>query len=413
MTGAYDVAIVGAGAAGLVTAIAAARVGPVKILLLDGREKVGAKILMSGGTRCNITNVKVSLSDFQTETPRTVRNILRSFPPERTKVFFEELGVAFVLEEGGKYFPSTHSGRTVLEALLTAVKSSGVELKTNRKVTWARRDTDVFHLGGEGFEFTARTLILCSGGLSYPATGSDGTGYEIAGSLGHDLIPQTPALTPLLTDDTDWHALSGVTVDCRLELLVSGQKKAEYTGSFLFTHKGFSGPAVLDISRHWLRSREAPGRFLRVSFLPKKNENEFREKLIAESAQNPKKSLKRFLASELPERLAEVLFKKAGMDSGLILNQLSRDSREALIRTLFYCPLQVSGSAGYAKAEVTAGGVDLPGVDAQTLESLKVPGLYFAGEILDVDGRIGGFNFQWSWASAHAAGVAAAKKVLG
>ncbi len=410
----YDVAVIGAGAAGLAAAIAAARTGPVSVLLLDGRDMIGAKILMSGGTRCNVTHFKVLPSDFFSQTPRTVRNILSGFTPAQTLQFFHELGVRLVLEETGKYFPDTHSAKTVLDALVSEALRLKVELVTGCKISEVRQENGIFAAAGNGKTYLARTLILCTGGLSYPTTGSDGTGYSLAKKFGHERVETSPALTPLLTSDPDWKSLSGLTLDCRLELWEGGKKQIDFTDSFLFTHQGFSGPAALNISRHWLRGSTPDAKpEIRAVFLPQQHENGLREKIMADRAAYPARSVKRWLAGLLPERLAEVLTRRAGIPEPGTLNQLARVQREALIRAVLQSPLAASGTSGYAKAEVTAGGVDLASVDAHTLESKKAPGLFFAGEILDVDGRIGGFNFQWAWASGHAAGSAAAKKALG
>ena len=198
--GIYDVAVVGAGAAGLMAAIQANRRN-LKVLLVDGQQKIGAKILMSGGTRCNVTNRQVTEKDFASDQIRTVRNILKAFPPEETVRFFEELGVTLILEEGGKFFPSTHSGRTILDTFLKEIAKRKIDLKTGRKVREAAFEGGVFLLKGNGFKEQAKAVVLCTGGLSYPKTGSDGVGYSLARTFGHHLIPTIPALTPLLLDD--------------------------------------------------------------------------------------------------------------------------------------------------------------------------------------------------------------------
>jgi len=409
VSGVYDTAVVGAGAAGLMAAIAGRKLG-LKVVLLDGREKIGAKILMSGGTRCNVTNAKVTEQDFQSEKVRVVRNILRTFPASRSVDFFRGLGVELVLEEGGKYFPSTHSGRTILAALLKEAEDRNVKLITGRKVENLSHQDGVFSVEGKEFCVKARTVILCTGGLSFPTTGSDGSGYGLAQAMGHSLIETSPSLTPLLTTDDDWKKLSGVTLPVRLSLSHGGRKQAEYEGSFLFTHTGYSGPSVLNISRHWLRLGD-PAAPLNACFLPGVKEDAFRASLVSSLSGNPKMLVKNFLAARLPEKLSVTLLLKAGIPADRILNQLSKAEREALIRGVYHAVLQVSGSAGYAKAEVTAGGVNLEEVDETTLESKIKPGLFFAGEILDVDGRIGGFNFQWAWSSGTAAASGARGKL--
>ncbi len=403
----WDVAVVGAGAAGLMAAIAARAEG-ARVLLLDAKEKVGAKILMSGGTRCNVTNKTVTERDFEAGKKFVLKSVLKSFSSEKALEFFRSIGVECVLEPGGKYFPVTHSSRTVLEALLRECTRLGVEMETFRKIIHAEKGEEFFVLKTRTEDnYRARTVILATGGLSYPGTGSDGTGYELASSFGHTLIRTTPALTPLKSRDQDWTSLSGLSLPVRLTFR-QADEKVSFEDDFLFTHFGFSGPAALNVSRYWLRAPESD-RKITASFLPARKEDEFRELIKNETLASPSRTLKNFLCGFFAERFTEVLLKKVSVTPSLVLNQLSRESREALIRVIFNCELSVYDSMGYAKAEVTAGGIDLLEVDRLTLESLKQKGLFFAGEILDVDGRIGGFNFQWAWASGRLAGMAAAR----
>lgn len=397
-----DVVIVGAGAAGLMSAVSAKRLG-LDVLLLDSKEKIGAKILMSGGTRCNITNENVLESDFETEQKRILRGILQSFSSEQALSFFEDIGVECVLESGGKYFPATHSGRTVLEAFLKELKRIEVPVQTGARVTGIQFEDSLFKISGENFLHSARAVILTTGGLSFPSTGSDGGGYELAKVFGHTLVATSPSLTPLKTQAKVWQTLTGISLPVRLSLWVDGKRRESYEGDFLFTHFGFSGPVVLNISRHWIRRPADVPVKLVANFMPAMNEEDFRNKLMNESSWSPSKPLRFFMTAFFPARLAEALLYKAGLVGETPLNQLKREAREDLIRLIRHCPLEITGDMGYAKAEVTAGGVNLLEVKPVTLESKKQPGLFFAGEILDVDGRIGGFNFQWAWASGYAA----------
>jgi len=434
----WDVAVVGAGAAGLMAALVAAR-GGSRVLLLDSKEKIGAKILMSGGTRCNITNAAVTEKDFESDQKRTLAAVLKAFSPERALKFFKELGVEAVLEPGGKYFPSTHSGRTVLEALLRGTREAGVRLIPSRKVTrliYEKEPVTVqtrhpepacrtgrrsegsqceilqgfFRVEGDSFSYPAKKVILTTGGLSYPQTGSDGTGYSLAQSFGHSLVPVSPALTPLLTGDEDFKKLSGVSLPARLNLYFEGAKKSEQEGAFLFTHTGFSGPAALDISRHWVRLQGKGRAEIFANFLPAFQEEAFREKILTETREQPSRLIKTFLGDFLPRAFSEIFLKKMSIPESSVLNQWSRVAREKCVRNLFHYLLPVTGVTGYSKAEVTAGGVDLREIRKESMESRLQPGLFFAGEILDADGRIGGFNFQWAWASGFLAGYAACRQ---
>jgi len=400
----YDVAIVGAGAAGLMTAITASKSG-LRILLLEGQEKAGAKILMSGGTRCNVTNKVVNEKDYNSQQIMSVRNVLRSFNNERTLRFFkDDLGVELKLEPTGKYFPLTDSGQTILDALLSKIKACGVPFLTGHKVKAVTVSKNIFTLIGEGFHIEAKNIVLTTGGLSYPSTGSDGTGFRLAQALGHDLVETTPALTPLMSGDENFKSLSGITIEAQLTLLSDGKKCFCRRDSFLFTHFGFSGPVALDISRHWLKTEG--NKQIIVNFMPDYDEHSLQTYLGYTRENAGRKGIKNVLNDLMPERLVEVILRKTGIKGTGPINQLEKHAQRRLMDACLQYPLEVTGVYGYSKAEVTAGGVDLAQINPKTLESRIVPGLFFAGEILDVDGRIGGFNFQWAWSSGHAVGEA-------
>jgi predicted Rossmann fold flavoprotein len=408
----HDLIVIGAGAAGLMTAITAKKAGVPSVLLLDSKEKIGAKILMSGGTRCNLTNQTVTDKDFQTQQKNILRSVLQYFPSEKAVAFFMELGIDVVIEEGGKYFPSTHSGRTVLEVLQKEIKNRGIDLETGKKVTGISFKESHFTLSGKDFSYDARCVVLTTGGLSFPATGSDGSGYQLAAGFGHRILETFPSLTPLKSADGALKSLAGITLPAHLTLRVKNKKAAEYQGSFLFTHFGFSGPVVLNISRHWIAEsihENAPE--IEACFLLHEPEEKFQARLMHEITNRPGRHLRELLNGLLPQRFVEVIFNKVGIDPYTVFNQLTKDQRNLLLKYLYRHPLEITGSLGYEKAEVTAGGIDLAEVDRKTLESKLRPGLFFAGEILDVDGRIGGFNFQWAWSSGVVAGLGASEKV--
>lgn len=430
--------VVGAGAAGLMASIEAARAGS-RVLLLEGQKTLGAKILISGGGRCNVTNARVSEADYNSGVPRTVRNILRSYPQSKTVTFFSTIGVELVEEQWGKLFPTSSKARTVLDALVKAAHDSGVRLEHPRRVTKVGKEGEVYGVAGEDFSFHGRTLILTTGGLSLPATGSDGGGFGLARSLGHTLTHTVPALAPLTSPDKGWSVLSGLSCEVRLSLFVApaqvrgvtplgdprradqrehggGERRQDpetsASGPFLFTHRGFSGPAALDLSRHWAWNRGFGGEVrILASFAPGLTEEAFLKATQSDIGSHPNRRLVAHLGRWVPERLARELVRRSGLPEHLPLSQLSHEARKKLAQVLLQCELQVDGTEGFKKAEATAGGVPLDEVDAKTLESQKSPGLFLAGEILDVDGRLGGFNFQWAWSSGHVAGLAAAHKI--
>ncbi len=397
----FEAAVIGAGASGMMAAVLLGRAG-IKTLLIERRQRGGAKLLMSGGSHCNITHQAVFEKDYGTAQPKTIRNILRSFPVSQTIQFFETIGIDVVEGEGGKCFPSTNRAMSVLESFLRELEHLEVSLKLSALVQRIEKKGDHFRILGEGFEETAQNVILCTGGLSYPETGSDGLGFKLAISLGHKLVETFPALVPLASEDPDWQKLAGISLPCRLNFYQRGTKKVTLTEAVLFTHFGFSGPAILDLSRYWNAEKDNSKKRIEICFFPHYEETAFERELVAQTVRNSRVTVKNYLLRYLPERLSEILVLKSGIEAAATLAHLKKEERRALIQTLFHYTLPISGSLGYDKAEVTAGGVDLEEVDARTLESKLVPGLFFAGEILDCDGRLGGFNFQWAWSSAHA-----------
>ncbi len=408
-----DLVILGAGAAGLAAAIFAgeAAMGSThRILLLEGAKKPGTKILISGGTRCNVTNEKVAPEDYWGGPRPTIRKVLRAFDGGRTVEWMKSLGVEVKLEPTGKYFPKTDEARTVLEALLARVRALGVELRAASRVTDIEKTARGFELtvAGQTEKITASRLIVATGGLSIPKSGSDGWGLDVMRRLGHTIVPTTPALTPiLLKKGSDiggrFDEFSGITLEARLTLSTKEGRQIEViTGSLLFTHFGISGPAALDMSRHLLRARlDHPEKPLRLYFgVPHLQTPEAADSwLLEQTEQNPRRTAASAIAPLLPERLAKAIAEEFGP-----LAHLTREQRWTIAQRLTRLPLEVIGDRGYAFAEVTAGGVDLREIDSKTMQSRKHPGIFICGEMLDVDGRIGGFNFQWAWASGYLAG---------
>ncbi len=404
------IAVVGSGAAGLMAAIQAARARTGQaVIALDGARTLGAKILVSGGGRCNVTHHAVDETAFAGSTRPAIRKVLRRFDVSQTVTFFRERGVTLEREDTGKLFPTTDRARTVLDALLAATREAGVTLRHPWRVDRIERRGSAFLLhsaSGEALE--AQRVVLASGGRSLPKTGSDGHGYTLARSLGHAITPRVfPGLVPLtLPRDHPLCGLSGLSVPVRLEVrAASGRRGAAFEGALLCTHFGVSGPAVLDVSRYWIDARfDDPSAALVARWLPGVNAETLDAALRGLGTGTVGGLLERWV----PQRLAQVLCGLGGVDPGRRGHRLSREERTGLVRALLELPLPVTGDRGYAYAEVTAGGVPLSEVRLETLESRLCPGLYLCGEICDVDGRIGGFNFQWAWASGYVAGRGAA-----
>jgi predicted Rossmann fold flavoprotein len=409
-----DLAIVGAGAAGLAAAIFARRAEPRRdVVLLDGARKPGAKILVSGGGRCNVTNSVVSERDFWGGSPPLIRRILKALPVRDTIAFFAGLGVALHEEPGGKLFPDSNRARDVLDALVSGAATAGAALAADVRVHDVRADGTGFVLETSAGPLRADRVILATGGRSLPRTGSDGGGYAIAERFGHTLVTQTPALVPLLVAADTPHsihaALSGISVDAAISVWIDDAVATRLSGSLLWTHFGLSGPLALNASRHWARAM-VDGRPVRLTLnlRPALTFADVEAAWIEAASARPTATVRGTLASDLPDAVASALLDALALPRERRLASLTRDDRRRLVHALTEWPLPVTATRGYNYAEVTAGGVPLTEIDPATMESRRCPGLYFAGEILDVDGRIGGFNFQWAWATAALAGRAAA-----
>jgi len=408
-----DILVIGAGAAGLFASIWAGRTAAeagrtLSITTVDSARKLGAKILVAGGGRCNVTHERVSEADYAGSTPAAIRKVLRRFGVADTVAFFEAAGVHFKAEDTGKLFPVSDSAKTVLDALVREATRAGVQMVHPAKVTGVAKADGGFRVHTDDGVFEARRVILCTGGKSLPKSGSDGVGFELAKSLGHSLTsPIVPALVPLLLPAGHWiTTLSGLTLPTEVALLSASNKKLfATTGSTLCTHCGLSGPAILDVSRHWLVARVAePSVSLSLNWLP----GEQAESLDRVFVEQQGRGALSILRERLPDRLARSLCEHAAAAPA---GDLSRDARRRLVSLVTATPLPITGDRGFTVAEATAGGVPLTEVRLETMESRVCPGLYLAGEVLDVDGRIGGFNFQWAWASGFVAGSAAAASI--
>ena len=399
-----DVAIVGAGAAGLATAIFARRSSRARsVALLEGARKPGAKILVSGGGRCNVTNAAVTAADFWGGRASIVRQILRAFPAAATVAFFRDLGVPLHEEADGKLFPDSNRARDVLDALLRAAGDAGVTLLFDHRVQAVARSAEGFRIVTGRGELGARAVVLATGGRSLPKTGSDGAGYTMAERFGHSMVPATPGLAPLVSSGE--HAgLSGVSHEVELTVWVNRAAERRLRGAILWTHFGVSGPAALNASRHWARARlEGKTVAITVNFCPGHPFDRLDARLTRFAKDRPKASVQTALSTMVPASMAAVLLDNLSIALDLTFAHLSRENRRRLAHALTEWPLPVTDTRGYNFAEVTAGGIPLSEIEPGTMQSRLCPGLFLVGEILDVDGRIGGFNFQWAWATAHVA----------
>ena len=402
------IAVIGAGAAGTMAAIAAAGAG-AEVVLLERTRDGGRKILISGGGRCNVLPARLDETRFVTDSsPHTLRKLLRSWPLAEQVAFFErDLGLPLVEEpESGKLFPRSDRARDVRDGLLALAARRGARLVPNAPVAGLARGPDGWRVVLEhGAPVEADAVVVATGGLSVPSTGSDGRGLSMLAGLGHTVHPTYPALTPITCEPALFAGLSGVS----LPVTITARdltRRATATGGFLFTHRGYSGPAVLDVSHVLVRARlEARAdATLTVRWVPGVDAEGWDERLRGDGLRTVLGVLRR----ELPERLAARHAAEAGVPADRPLPQLRREERRALVAALAGFTLPWTGDEGYRKAEVTGGGVDLGEVDPRTMESRIAPGLFLCGELLDAFGPIGGYNFCWAWATGRAAGQGAA-----
>ena len=409
------VAVVGAGAAGMTAAIFAAR-GGADVVLLDASARPGTKILISGGGRCNVLPGEYRANAFYSSgSANVLKRLFKTWPHADVRSFFEDqLGVPLMLEEeSGKLFPKANRAKVVHEALLLALEEEGVELRKSWKVeristSEPAETTDLHNTptdcytvhGPHGQQLQADRVILAAGGRSVPKTGSDGSGYQLAQELGHDLTPLYPALVPLTAKDGWWTELAGLATEVQWSAMDGQKRRAQGNGNLLFTHFGFSGPAALDAS-HWYAREQCTIRVAWNSY----SEQDWQKHIWGGNNQR----LASLLQQRLPKRLASALLQHCGLDHDQNPAQMNKQKRRELLTALSAFELPLAGTRGYDYAEVTGGGVALAEVNPSTLQSRRRPGLFFCGEIMDVIGDIGGHNFLWAWVTGKLAGSQAAR----
>jgi predicted Rossmann fold flavoprotein len=400
------VAVIGGGAAGMMAGIFAAS-GGAETLLLERTSDGGKKILISGGGRCNILPARLDETRFVTDSsPHTLRNIVRSWPLAEQRAFFEhDLGIPLVEEtESAKLFPVSNKARDVRDGLIAYAIAKGAKWMPDATVVGVEQHEAGWHIATEdGRTIVAEKLIVATGGLSVPATGSDGRGLSWLRALGHTVNPTYAALTPVTANPAPFGELSGVSLTVTLTAS-DAERRAEATGGFLFTHRGYSGPSVLDVSHVLVRSKDGPDRARLLAQWTAMNEEAWDAALRPAGPRN----VTTLVREQMPARLADALLARAGIAPDTRLSQLRREERAKLVGLLTRCELPWTGHGGFAKAEVTGGGVSLAEIDPRTMESRKRAGLFICGEALDAFGPIGGYNFLWAWATGRAAGRAAA-----
>jgi len=435
----WDVVVVGAGAAGLVAAERAASRGR-RTLLLEKNRRPGIKILMSGGTRCNLTHATNARGIVEAYGPpgRFLHSALAALGPQDLVALVEGEGVKTKVEETGKIFPVSNRATDILAAFLARLSRTTCELTLEEPlVQIASRESGGFQLVTAKRTLLAHHLVITTGGQSYPGSGTTGDGYRWATALGHTLIPPRPALVPLTTSAIWVQSLKGVTVpDAQLRVVepvanqrepVANQREPVANrpepvaceaqpgdkprvldtrrGSLLFAHFGLTGPVALDISRVVSGHPQPNSLRLEFDFLPGVKAEALEETLKSAASTAGKRQVLTLFPGEVPNRLAEALMQQAGLDGQQKAAELSKAGRAALVRAIKQTSIALTGTRGFGKAEVTAGGIPLAEVDSRTMQSRVVPGLFLAGEVLDLDGPIGGFNFQAAFSTGWLAGL--------
>ena len=406
-----SIVVIGGGAAGLMAAITAARQG-AQVTLLEPNERLGKKVNITGKGRCNVTN------DCDRETllanipgnGRFLYSALTRFTPQDTMAFFRELGVPLKVERGNRVFPVSDSAFAITNALERELKRRRVRWARDRAMHIKTENGAVTAVQGEKDAYPAQAVILATGGVSYPGTGSTGDGYRMAQELGHTVVPPRGSLVPLVCAGSDCPDMQGLSLR-NVELTVyNGKKKPVFRefGELLFTHFGVSGPLVLSASAH-LRRWEGETYRLDIDLKPALDEQKLDARLLRDIGENPNRDMSNIAVGLVPHSMIPVLLRRAGLSGNEKANSLTKEQRRGLVQVLKHFTLDVTGTRPVSEAIVTAGGVKVGEVAPNTMASKRVDGLYFAGEVLDVDAYTGGFNLQIAWATGYLAGLSAAE----
>lgn len=403
----YDGIVIGGGPAGMFASIIAARQGR-RILLLERNDRLGKKLLITGKGRCNVTN-NCSGQEVLQNTPHNSRflySAMTAFPPSETMAFFQKCGCALKTERGNRVFPVTDRSQTILDCLVKELRRWNVTVKTDRVQHILTENGRVYGVAGTAGKYSADWVILATGGVSYPATGSTGDGYAIAAELGHTIIQQEGSLVPLEAAGEDCADMQGLSLRNVSVKLVNAKGKPLYQdfGELLFTHFGVSGPTVLSASCHI----KGDGCKLLIDLKPALEENKLDERILRDMQLYQNRSMENALTDLLPRSMIPVVLRRLKIDPAMQANSLAKQKRRELVQLLKAFSLEITGKRPVAEAIITSGGIKVSEIDPKTMESKLVNHLYFAGEIIDCDAYTGGFNLQIAWATAHAAAIAAA-----
>ena len=400
----FDGIVIGGGPAGMFAAITAAEQGK-KVLLLERNDRLGKKLLITGKGRCNVTN-DCSAEDILKNVPRNGKflfSAMNAFPPQRIMDFFNDNGCELKTERGNRVFPVSDRSQSVLECLQKVMKAKGVTVRTGRVREIMVENSQVVGVRTDREEIRANWVILATGGVSYPATGSTGDGYAMAKALGHTIVEPQGSLVPLETAGNDCQDMQGLSLRNVGVKLLNAKGKVLYKdfGELLFTHFGVSGPTVLSASCHL----KGEGCKLVIDMKPALDEAKLNDRILRDLEMYQNRAMENALTDLLPRSMIPVVLRRLEIDPAMQANSLTKQKRRALIELLKAFPVEITGRRPVAEAIITSGGVKCGEIDPKTMESKKMAGLYFAGEIIDCDAYTGGFNLQIAWATAYAAGI--------
>ena len=401
----FDGIIIGGGPAGMLASIIAAQQGN-KVLLMERNDRLGKKLLITGKGRCNVTN-DCSAQEVLQNIPRNGRflySAMENYPPSSIMEFLESHGCKLKVERGNRVFPVTDKSSSVLECLRNVMHRSGVQIKTERVLEITADDTGVTGVRTAKEKIKANWVILATGGVSYPTTGSTGDGYDMARKLGHTIVEPEGSLVPLECLGDDCADMQGLSLRNVAVKLLNNKNKVLYKdfGELLFTHFGMSGPTVLSASAH-LKGDNCK---FTIDLKPALDEGKLNDRILRDLEQYKNRSMENALTDLLPRSMIPVVLRRLDIPADLQANSLTKQQRRSLVELLKNFSLEISGKRPVAEAIITSGGVKVSEIDPKTMQSKKVPGLYFAGEIIDCDAYTGGFNLQIAWATAYAAGMA-------
>lgn len=408
-----DITVIGGGAAGCIAALTAAKAG-ASVLLMERNPKLGRKLYITGKGRCNVTNDSPA-EEVLKSVPRNGRfltSTMTRFPPAEVKALFESLGVPLKTERGNRMFPQSDKSADIIDALLMALRRARVDILEDRAEAILTEGGAVCGVKAEHGTHGCKAVILATGGVSYPLTGSTGDGYRMAAELGHTIIDPKPSLVPLVGEGDICQRMQGLSLRNVTIKVKNGKGKVIFSelGELLFTHFGLSGPLILSASAH-MRDFDTDRYTVSIDLKPALDEKALDARLLRDFGENPNRDFHNVLDGLVPRLLAPVLVELAGIPGYTKVNAITKEQRRRLLETLKCLTIGIKGPRPVAEAIVTSGGVKVNEVNPNTMESKLTPGLYLAGELLDIDAYTGGFNLQIAWSTGHAAGEAAGSKI--